>query len=136
MSKVTSTSAEGVPGLSRVSLETAVNLEVGQSLALAGLFADDELDAMRGLPLFSDIPIIGYFFGSRGTRSQHNENVIFIVPTLVNAVSLEQRDRVAEAFKVYRNYEGDSDEERDFRKLGQDGPIRPPAAKPESPGVR
>ena len=92
--------------------------------------------AIRGLPLFSEIPIIGYFFGSRGTRSQHNENVIFIVPTLVNAVSLEQRDRVAEAFKVYRNYEGDSDEERDFRKLGQDGPIRPPAAKPESPGVR
>ncbi|HEY0709752.1 MAG TPA: hypothetical protein VGG33_23265, partial [Polyangia bacterium] len=37
---------------------------------------------------------------------------------------LEQRDRVAEAFKLYRRYEGD-DDEMDLMKLGQDLKIRP-----------
>lgn len=131
VSKITSTSVDGIPGLARVQVETAINLELGQSLAVGGLFADDEQEEMRGLPLLSEIPIIGYFFGSKGFRQQHFENVIFIVPTLVGAAGLEQRDRVAEAFRIYREYEGDTDEEKDFWKLGQDTIIRPTPSRPD-----
>ncbi|MEA2698300.1 MAG: pilus assembly protein CpaC, partial [Myxococcales bacterium] len=127
VSKITATSPDGVPTLSRVLVDTEVNLELGQSIALAGLFSDDENYQLTGLPLLSEIPIIGYFFGSHGSRERHIENVIFIVPTLVGAVGIDQRDRVSEAFRLFRQYSGDegSDEtDRDLGKLNKDAVVK------------
>lgn len=129
VSKIVSTTSDGVPQLSKVMIETDVNLELGQSVALAGLLSDNEKYDMNGFPLLSEIPIIGYFFGSHGTSKEHLENVIFIVPTLVGAVSLEQRDRVSEAFRLMREYDGDSDRKRDLNDLGKDVSIRPPVGR-------
>jgi Flp pilus assembly secretin CpaC len=130
VSRVTSANVDGIPALAKVSLATAVNLELGQSIALAGLFSEDESDDLHGLPLLSEIPILGVFFGSRGLRQQHQENVIFIVPNLVGAVGLEQRDRVAEAFKLFRDYDGDTDQE--LGNLRQDQIVR--TTRPRSEG--
>jgi Flp pilus assembly secretin CpaC len=91
---------------------------------------DAESDDLHGLPLLSEIPILGVFFGSRGLRQQHQENVIFIVPNLVGAVGLEQRDRVAEAFKLFRDYDGDTDQE--LGNLRQDQIVR--TTRPRSEG--
>jgi Flp pilus assembly secretin CpaC len=124
VTKLTASATDGLPGINGVRVETKVNIELGQSVALAGLFSDDESSDLRGLPLLSELPILGYFFGARATRQQHLENVIFVVPSLVGAVALEQRDRVSEAFKLYRRYEGD-DDEMDLMKLGQDLKVRP-----------
>lgn len=94
---------DNLPGRSRLAVNTTVNLELGQSVALAGLFSDDHLREIEGLPLLSEIPILGIFFGSRLHRVEQTENVVFIVPTLVAAVALEERDRVAEAFAAFEN---------------------------------
>jgi type II secretory pathway component GspD/PulD (secretin) len=91
-------------------LDTVVNLELGQSLVLAGLTARSEAQSQTGLPLGSRIPIIGVLFGTNASRSQETENLIFIVPTVVDAVSLQARARIREAMNVYANYDGDLDE--------------------------
>jgi len=106
VSTLTAESADGLPGRTLSTLNTVVNLELGQSIALAGLRSDAAGEANVGIPLLSQIPILGYLFGSRSKREERVQNVIFVVPTLVDAVGVEDRDRVREAFEAYRTYGG------------------------------
>ena len=90
--------------MSRV--ETLVNLALGESIVLAGLHAESESRRREGLPILSQIPVLGYLFGSQGLRDERTENLLFIVPTVVEAVELEERDRVHEAYTAYRRFSG------------------------------
>jgi len=99
----------GVPGRVTSTLNTEVNLQLGQSLVLAGLTSRSQTHSQTGLSLLSQIPIIGVLFGSNALRSQETENLIFIVPTVVDAVSLQARSQIAEALAIYRDYSGDLD---------------------------
>jgi type II secretory pathway component GspD/PulD (secretin) len=87
-----------------------VNLELGQSLVIAGLTARSESHGREGLPGLSQIPILGALFGVHQERSTHSENLIFIVPTVVDAVSLHARERVREALALFDDYNGDLDD--------------------------
>jgi pilus assembly protein CpaC len=107
VSDLTDDNGTGAPGRSKAHLHTIVNLELGQSLVLAGLTARSQARTRSGLPLLSDIPILGILFGSTTNRRQDSQNVIFIVPTVVDAVSVVARERVQEALEAYEKYEGD-----------------------------
>jgi pilus assembly protein CpaC len=107
----------GVPGRVTATIDSVVNLELGQSLVLAGLSAHTEASSRSGLPLLSQIPLIGALFGSTEHRTERSENAIFIVPTVVEAVSLDARERVREALELFRDYEGELDE-RPLRRRG------------------
>jgi pilus assembly protein CpaC len=110
VSDLTQASSEfNIPGRTTSTLETIVNLELGQSLVLAGLSSKTETRNTAGLPGLSQIPILGALFGSHGQRNENVENLIFIVPTVVDAVSLRARNRVTEALRVYDDYSGDTD---------------------------
>jgi pilus assembly protein CpaC len=77
------------------------------------------------LPLLSDIPIIGVLFGSTSNRRQDSQNVIFIVPTVVDAVSVVARERVREALEAYEKYEGDLEDVRLVEEATLPRPRRP-----------
>jgi pilus assembly protein CpaC len=100
----------GVPGRVTSTLNTVVNLELGQSVVLAGLTSRSQTQSQSGVSFFSQIPIIGILFGSDAVRNQETENLVFIVPTVVDAISLQSRTRVTEALNVYRDFSGDLDE--------------------------
>jgi pilus assembly protein CpaC len=110
VSDLTDSSGSAIPGRVTSNLDTVVNLELGQSLALAGLTARSQSHTQTGLPGLSQIPILGVFFGSNAVRDQEVENVVFIVPTVVDAVSLQARARIREAMLIYEKYSGDLDE--------------------------
>jgi len=110
LSELTNASGAGIPGRSKSELQTQVNIELGQSLILAGLSAKSQSNEQAGLPGFSQIPILGLLFGSNNKRSEHTENLIFIVPTVVDVISQQSRDLVAEAIQVYDDYSGDLDD--------------------------
>ena len=112
VSDLTDDNGTGAPGRSKAHLHTIVNLELGQSLVLAGLTARSQARTRSGLPLLSDIPILGILFGSTTNRRQDSQNVIFIVPTVVDAVSVVARERVQEALEAYEKYEGDLEDVR------------------------
>ncbi len=118
---------DNLPGRSVLHVNTTVNLELGQSVALAGLFSDDHLREVQGLPLLSEIPVFGLFFGSRLNRKEQTENVVFIVPTLVTAVALEERDRVAEAFALWEQAWASPPRPVLIHTVGEDRLDRPPA---------
>ncbi|MDH5670981.1 MAG: pilus assembly protein N-terminal domain-containing protein [Myxococcales bacterium] len=110
VSDLASDHGSGIPGRITSTLDSVINLELGQSLVLAGLTARSESASKRGLPLLSQIPIVGALFGTHGGRSEHTENLIFIVPSVVDAVSLDARERVQDALRAFNAFDGDLDE--------------------------
>jgi pilus assembly protein CpaC len=96
----------GVPGRVTSNLDTVVNLELGQSLVLGGLSARSERRSRSGLPGLSQIPILGIFFGTNGQAEDETENVVVIVPSVVDAVSMQSKARLDEALKAFADYSG------------------------------
>jgi pilus assembly protein CpaC len=92
------------------TLDSVVNLELGQSLVLAGLTATSEAESTSGLPGLSQIPILGVLFGAHQSRREHTENLVFIVPSVVDAVSLDARERIQDALRAFGEWEGDGEE--------------------------
>lgn len=96
----------GTPGRITSTLSTRVNLELGQSLMLAGLSASSQARSRGGLPGLSQIPILGALFGSERELSQDSEDVVFIVPSVLDAVALDARKRVRAALDAYERFGG------------------------------
>jgi pilus assembly protein CpaC len=99
----------GTPGRLTSTLDTLVNLELGQSLMLAGLTASSQSRGHSGLPVLSQIPIIGALFGTHTEAQQETEDVVFIVPSVLDSVSMDSRTRIRDALDAYEDYTGDLD---------------------------
>ncbi|MBN1653756.1 MAG: pilus assembly protein N-terminal domain-containing protein [Deltaproteobacteria bacterium] len=100
----------GVPGRVVSTLQTVVNLELGQSLILAGLTAESQTKGQTGLPGLSQIPIIGLLFGTNASQTSKTENLVFIVPTVIETVASRKRELIQEALSQYESFSGDWDE--------------------------
>ncbi|MDD9968209.1 MAG: hypothetical protein OXR73_18365 [Myxococcales bacterium] len=99
-----------VPGRTTSQLKTVVNLELGQSIVLAGLSATSETAGQAGLPGLSQIPVLGVLFGSHARTTTETENVVFIVPTVMDTVSTDARRHIQEALQAYEEFSGDFDD--------------------------
>jgi pilus assembly protein CpaC len=75
-----------VPVLSTRHSETTVQLEDGQSFAIAGLLQDRMESISHRVPLLGDIPIIGMLFRSNTFRREETELVIMVTANLVRAL--------------------------------------------------
>ena len=80
----------GIPGLSRRSVDTTVDLREGQWLAIAGLIQDEQGGQRARLPFVGDMPIIGGLFGHSDTSRQETELVVLVSPELVHPLEAEQ----------------------------------------------
>ncbi len=112
----------GIPGRITSHVETRVNLELGQSISLAGIRARTERRNKNGIPGLALIPFIGALFGTRSRETEDNESYMLVVPSVVEPVSLSQRDRVEEALRVYESFHGgvDTQELMDQPRVGRD----------------
>lgn len=99
-----------VPTRSRSTVSTVVNVEMNQAIVLAGLHARSESKSRAGLPFFSQLPVLGTLFGSHGARREEVQNVIFIVPSVVDVVGMNARSQIRDALDAYDRYSGDLDE--------------------------
>jgi Flp pilus assembly secretin CpaC len=97
----------GIPGRNVAKLDTIVNLDLGESLVLAGLDAASEARSTRGLPGLSRIPILSALFGTHGKRREYTKNLLLIVPSVVQAVPERERSVLGEMLRAYQQFEGD-----------------------------
>jgi pilus assembly protein CpaC len=74
-------------------VETAVELQAGQTFAIAGLLQSRSESTSKATPLLGEIPLIGAFF--RGVRERRNdvELLITVTPELVDAMDPYQVPR-------------------------------------------
>jgi pilus assembly protein CpaC len=76
-----------IPGLKDRSVDTGVELQAGQTLAIAGL-VQSRVDAeRRGLPWLSEMPLIGVIFRSVQEKYNEIETLILVTPELVEAMN-------------------------------------------------
>lgn len=72
-----------VPALTSRRAETEVELQDGQTFAIAGLLNNTALSSMRKIPILGDIPILGTLFQSRAYQKDQTELVVMVTPTIV-----------------------------------------------------
>jgi len=72
-----------VPGLSTRRASTVVELDDGQSFAIAGLLKDTVRDDAAKYPGLGDLPVLGNLFKSREFQNSETELVIIVTPRLV-----------------------------------------------------
>jgi pilus assembly protein CpaC len=95
-----------LPSLTTSKLQTVVHMKLGQSLVISGIHTEDERKSSTGLPLLSQIPILGYFFGTHGLQKKALEGAVFIVPSVVETGTATAADVVNETWKVYEDWSG------------------------------
>jgi type II secretory pathway component GspD/PulD (secretin) len=95
VSELTPPVTGSIPGRSRTEVRTLVNLELGQSIMLGGLTSRSAQSSQSGLPGLSQIPILGVLFGTNSRREDAQENFVFVVPTVTQAVGRAQIGRAS-----------------------------------------
>ncbi len=72
-----------IPALNSRRAETEVELQDGQTFAIAGLLNNTALSSMRKVPGLGDIPVLGLLFKSRAYQKDQTELVVMVTPTIV-----------------------------------------------------
>lgn len=116
VSDLTDDRGTGAPGRVTASISSIVNLELGQALVLAGLTSESKVRSRTGIPFLSQLPILGYFFGSERMSRQAADNVIFIVPTVLDSTTRDAREEIHSALEAYHSYKGGPEEPKAVQK--------------------
>ena len=103
----TVTSGTSLPGRNISKLSTLVALKLGQSIVLSGIRSEAQRHSVRGLPLLSEIPILGVLFGSHGDTESEVEGAIYVVPSIVESIPKGAQEIIDDALAGYREYSGD-----------------------------
>lgn len=110
---VTSTN---LPGRSVSKLSTLVSMKLGESLVLSGIRSQSQRRSIGGLPLLSEIPILGLFFGSESQTREDVEGAVFIIPSVVESLPRDSLRLVNAAAAQYEEYSGDIEAINAFNK--------------------
>ena len=71
------------PAINKRKAETQVLIKEGERLVIGGVTNSESETANRQVPLFGDIPVLGWLFKQRGDRNASTELVVFITPSIV-----------------------------------------------------
>ena len=76
-----------VPGLRTRAMDTHVEVQDGQTFAIAGLLSDTSRTVMKKFPVLGDIPVIGALFRSDEYQKNLTELVALVTPRLVKPMA-------------------------------------------------
>ncbi len=96
---------DGIPGILKNSANTAVIVGNKQTAVIAGLIKQSHSKNHSGVPILMDIPLIGALFRSSSVNDSNNELVIFLTPTIDEALSPEDR-KIATAKEISAAMDG------------------------------
>ena len=72
-----------IPALSTRRIEAEVELELGQSFAIAGLLDQRVTESLQKIPGLASIPLLGNLFKSRSVSKSNSELVVVVTPEIV-----------------------------------------------------
>jgi type IV pilus assembly protein PilQ len=76
-------SAGNPPAINKRKAETQVLIKEGERLVIGGVTNSETEENSRRVPLFGDIPLLGWLFKQRGERNTSTELVVFITPSII-----------------------------------------------------
>jgi len=71
------------PAINKKRAETQVLIKEGERLVIGGVTNATFIETERKIPLFGDVPILGWLFKARATDDKTSELVVFITPSLL-----------------------------------------------------
>jgi general secretion pathway protein D len=81
--QTSSTSTFG-PTITERRLQSSVTVQDGETVALGGLIQDTNSSTKNGIPLLSDIPVIGAAFGTTDHNVQRTELLVLLSPKIIH----------------------------------------------------
>jgi pilus assembly protein CpaC len=72
-----------IPALSTRRTETEIELQDGQTFAIAGLLSNNVSSTLQKIPGIGDIPILGQLFRSKSAQKEQTELVVMITPQIL-----------------------------------------------------
>ena len=76
-----------MPGLRTREMNTHVEVNDGQTFAIAGLLSDTSRNVINKFPVLGDIPILGVLFRSTEYQKNQTELVALVTPHLVKPMA-------------------------------------------------
>ena len=119
-----------LPGRNTSKLDTIVHLKLGQSIVLSGISTRSQRHEVQGLPLLSDIPIIGVLFGNHLREEADTEGAIFIIPSVVDSLPMASVSLIEHALHEYERYAGAIEGVRPYSRTP---PVLTPGASFQAP---
>nr|WP_284506556.1 type IV pilus secretin PilQ [Caballeronia sp. GAWG1-5s-s] len=71
------------PAINTKHVQTRVEVEDGGTVAIGGIYSDDDREDVTGVPGLMRLPLIGWLFRHDGRRRSHSELVILITPHVI-----------------------------------------------------
>ncbi|MDF3066774.1 MAG: Type secretion system secretin RcpA/CpaC, associated with Flp pilus assembly [Polyangiaceae bacterium] len=105
-----------LPGRNVSKLNTAVALRLGQSIVLSGIRSRSQRHSVGGLPLLSEIPLLGLLFGSHGDAQEEVEGAIFVVPSVIESIPKGAQEVLDGALQDYQEFSGDMNDVNAWEK--------------------
>src|SRR6266850_3848736 len=78
------TTAGSPPVINKRKAQTEVLIKEGERLVIGGVTQNLDQDETRKIPLFGDIPVIGWLFKQTASQTTGRELVVFITPSVLN----------------------------------------------------
>jgi pilus assembly protein CpaC len=101
-----SISGTSLPGRQLSNLTTLVHLKLGQSLVLSGIHTFSKSHSITGIPILSQIPVLGVLFGGHTDSEDEIEGAVFIIPSVVESSDKAALSVVDEAMAQYEHFSG------------------------------
>lgn len=74
---------DGVPTITRRNASAEVVVNNGETVVLGGIYVKKDAESESGVPLLSQIPLLGWLFKKKAVSNEQAELLIFITPTIV-----------------------------------------------------
>lgn len=72
------------------SITTMATVADGEVLVLGGIMADSVSGFANGVPIFANIPLLGWFFKSKSTSNRKNIFITFICPKIIDNITSQE----------------------------------------------
>ena len=120
MSKVNDQATAGItsPRITNRKATTYIIARDGQHILMGGLMSTQYTVTHSGIPILKDIPILGYVFGSKGTKKEKKELIFILTPHVIKTRA--EADRITREFATKVHSLKQMLEERDIIKRQKD----------------
>jgi general secretion pathway protein D len=105
------------PRITNRKATTYIIARDGQHILMGGLISTQLTETRTGIPLLKDIPVLGYLFGSKGTRKDKKELIFILTPHVIK--SKEHADQLTREFALrVHSLKSMLEEQKIIRKKG------------------
>ncbi|MBP5212204.1 MAG: hypothetical protein J6Z30_05040, partial [Pyramidobacter sp.] len=85
---------EQIPQVNSRSVETKVRVRNGEPFVIGGLFKETTSRLRKGVPVLSEIPLLGALFSTRQTKKTRSQVVMILIPSILTVEDLAIPEKI------------------------------------------